>query len=155
MGADSLLPCNLDRGDRFAGVWAHMLAHVHNQSNIASRLGGFHDKSSCSCTVRSGFSPIHYWETGEWRLNSCRCGCGFLLGYNGLHLQCFYIVGLLDRDAMVQRLAMQVNLLANTEANICLGNDESLLLDVHDINPLLVGICSRPLGQPQTRRQAR
>ncbi len=45
----------------------------------------------------------------------------------------FRIVGLLDGDAIVRQFAMQANLLANTGANICLGNNESLFVDVHDI----------------------
>jgi hypothetical protein len=61
----------------------------------------------------------------------------------------FYIVGLLDRDAMVRQLAMQVNLLANTGANICLGNDESLFVVVHDIDPLPVGIATTPKDEMQ------
>jgi hypothetical protein len=51
----------------------------------------------------------------------------------------FCIVGLLDRDAMVRGLAMQVNLLADTGANICLGKDKSLFVDMHDIDPLCWG----------------
>jgi hypothetical protein len=35
---------------------------------------------------------------------------------------------------------MQANLLANTGANICLGNDKSLFVDVHDIDPIPVGV---------------
>jgi hypothetical protein len=56
----------------------------------------------------------------------------------------FCIVGLLNGDAMVQRLAMQANLLANTWANICLGNDESLFVDVHDTDPIPVGVTTTP-----------
>jgi hypothetical protein len=44
---------------------------------------------------------------------------------------------------------MQVNLLADTGANICLGNNKSLLVDVHDINPLPVGIATTPKDEMQ------
>jgi hypothetical protein len=56
----------------------------------------------------------------------------------------FCIVGLLNGDARVRQLAMQANLLANTGANICLGNDESLFVDMHDINPIPVGVATTP-----------
>jgi hypothetical protein len=39
---------------------------------------------------------------------------------------------------------MTANLLANTGANICLGNNESLFVDVHDIDPAPVGIETTP-----------
>ncbi len=61
----------------------------------------------------------------------------------------FCIVGLLDGDAMVQQLTMQVNLLANTGANICLGNNKSLFVDMHGINPILVGIATTPKNEMQ------
>jgi hypothetical protein len=54
----------------------------------------------------------------------------------------FCIVGLFDGDAMVRQLAMQANLLADTGANICLGNDESLFVDVHNIDPIPVGVAT-------------
>ncbi len=44
---------------------------------------------------------------------------------------------------------MQANLLANTGANICLGNNESLFVDVQDINPILVGVATTPMDEMQ------
>jgi hypothetical protein len=46
-----------------------------------------------------------------------------------------HTIGLLDGDALVCRLAMIANLLANTGANVCLGNGKSLFMDLHDIDP--------------------
>jgi hypothetical protein len=39
---------------------------------------------------------------------------------------------------------MQANLLANRGANICLGNEESLFVGVHDIDPIPVGVATTP-----------
>jgi hypothetical protein len=50
---------------------------------------------------------------------------------------------------MVRQLAMQANLLANSGANICLGNDKSLFVDVHNINPIPVGIATTPKDEMQ------
>jgi hypothetical protein len=44
---------------------------------------------------------------------------------------------------------MQANLLANTGANICLGNDESLFVDVHNINLIPVGVATTPMDAMQ------
>jgi hypothetical protein len=56
----------------------------------------------------------------------------------------FCIVGLLNGDAIVRQISMQANLPANMGANICLGNDESLIVDVHDINPIPIGVATTP-----------
>jgi hypothetical protein len=61
----------------------------------------------------------------------------------------FCIVGLLDGDAMVRQLAMQANLLANTGANICLGNKKSLFVDMHNINPIPVGVATSSKDEVQ------
>ncbi len=50
---------------------------------------------------------------------------------------------------MIQQLAMQANLLANTGTYICLGNNESLFMDVHDINPIPVGGATTPKDKMQ------
>jgi hypothetical protein len=55
-----------------------------------------------------------------------------------------HIVGLADGNALVCQLSMTANLLANTGANICLGNNKSLFVDIHNIDPTPVGIPTTP-----------
>jgi hypothetical protein len=54
------------------------------------------------------------------------------------------IIGLADGDALVCQLSMTANLLADTGANICLGNNKSLFVNVHDIGATSVGIATTP-----------
>jgi hypothetical protein len=56
----------------------------------------------------------------------------------------FHIVGLSDGDALalVCCLAMTANLLANTGTSICLGNNVSLFIDLHDIDPIPIGVAT-------------
>jgi hypothetical protein len=44
---------------------------------------------------------------------------------------------------------MQANLLVDTGANICLGNDKSLFVNVHDINPIPEGLATTPKNEMQ------
>jgi hypothetical protein len=44
---------------------------------------------------------------------------------------------------------MQANLLADTGANICLGNNKSLFVDVHNIDPIPIGIATTPKDEMQ------
>jgi hypothetical protein len=54
------------------------------------------------------------------------------------------IVGLSDGEALVHRLAIIANLLANTGANICLDIIESFFVDIHDIGPTPVEVATTP-----------
>jgi hypothetical protein len=53
------------------------------------------------------------------------------------------IVGLSDSDTLVCHLAMTANLLANTGTNLP-WQQQALIIDIHDIDPIPVGVATTP-----------
>ncbi len=98
--------------------------HVHTQCSRAS-LPSHVMESGCNLTLAAMAMAFH--------LNMVVCICGDVC-----------VIGLSDGDALVCHLAMTANLLADTGATICLGNNESLLVDVHDIDPNPVSVETTP-----------
>ncbi len=99
--------------------------HIHAQCSRTSLPSHPVIESGCNLTLATVAAVFH--------LATVVCICGDVR-----------IIGLADSDALVCRLSMTPNLFAATGANICLGNDKSLFVDVHNIDPTPVGVATTP-----------
>ncbi len=124
-GPSGLITCLSDQISRTDLLDFSTSPHVHAQCFRASLPSHPVLDSGCDSTLAAVAAAFHLDTVAHVRSD-------------------FGIMGLSDGDALVCCLAMTTNLLSNTGTNICLGNDKSLFIDIHNIDPIPVSLATTP-----------